>query len=90
MSVSLIFVLKCDRPLPERTVPVYDDITAQIGWHVANIIEDDSTVALHFGGVFDAVAHYFKPKKNLPSVPIPFDWIIGLIESGRTGYRPRY
>ena len=77
------FCIESDRPLPERTVPVYDDITAKIGWHVANIIEDDSTVALHFGGVFDAVAHYLKPKKNLRICTYTVsDWIIGLIESG--------
>ncbi len=75
--------LESDQPLLELQTSAPDEITDRIGWHVSNIIEDDSTVALHFGSVFNAIARHLKSKKNLRICSYAVsDWIIDLIESG--------
>lgn len=75
--------IESDQPLLERSTSAPDDITNRIGWHVANIIEDDSTVALHLGSIFNAIANHLKSKKNLRICSyIVSDWIIDLLNSG--------
>ena len=70
-------------PLLERGTAPFDDISNRIGWHVANLIEDGSTVALHCGTLFDAVAQHLHTKKNLRICSHTIsDWAIDLIESG--------
>jgi len=77
------YFLESDQPLLNRTVPPHDDITDRIGWHVSNIIDDDSTVALHLGGIFNAIANHLKSKKGIRICSHTIsDWAIDLIESG--------
>ena len=65
------------------TCEIKDKNTDKIGWHIANLIEDDSTVSLHFGPFFDAIACHLKTKKGLRIYShIVSDWIIDLIEAG--------
>jgi acyl-CoA hydrolase/RimJ/RimL family protein N-acetyltransferase len=60
-----------------------DDIADRIGWHVGNIIEDGSTIAIHFGSIYSAIANHLKSKKNIRICSHTVsDWAIGLIESG--------
>ena len=75
--------IESDLPLLEKITPAYDDITDRIGWHVANIIDDNSTVALHFGSVFRAVAQHLTSKRGLRiCTHTVSDWVMDLIESG--------
>lgn len=77
------YFIESDQPLLNRTVQPHDDITDRIGWHVGNIIEDGSTVALHFGGIFNAIANHLKSKKGIRICSHTIsDWAIDLIESG--------
>lgn len=80
---SIHHILESDLPLLERARKPYDSIVDRIGWNIANIIEDGSTVALHVGKVFSAVAAHLKDKKNLGILThVISDWAIDLIESG--------
>ena len=75
--------VESDIPLIEKEAAPYDDIADRIGWHVANIIEDASTVALHFGSIYNAIADHLRAKKNLRICSHTVsDWIIDLVESG--------
>lgn len=77
------FIIKSSEPLPERRIKPVDHVLDRIGWNIANIIQDNSTVILHVGTIFDAVANYLKTKKNLGIVTnVISDWVIDLIESG--------
>jgi acyl-CoA hydrolase/GNAT superfamily N-acetyltransferase len=77
------YFIESQEPLPERMPKPIDAVLDRIGWHIANLIQDNSSVVLHVGSIFDAVAHYLKGKKNLGIVTnVVSDWVIGLIESG--------
>lgn len=70
-------------PLLEKIIPEPDDISERIGWHIVNIIEDESTVALNLGSIFTAVARHLKQKKNIRVCShIVSDWAMDLVESG--------
>lgn len=76
-------VIETDHPLLEREVKDHEPELDRIGWHMANLIPDGSTVVLHVGRIFDAVAHHLKDKKNLGIFTnVVSDWVIDLIESG--------
>ena len=75
--------IESDLPLLELQTSPPDEMTDRIGWHVSNIIDDGSTVALHFGSVFNAIARHLRSKKNLRICSYAIsDWIIDLIGSG--------
>ena len=77
------YLIESSEPLPERRIKPIDQVHDRIGWNIANIISDNSTVILHVGTIFDAVANYLKTKKNLGIVTnVISDWVIDLIESG--------
>ena len=77
------YLVESDIPLPERERKPYDKIMDRIGWHISNIIDDESTVILHAGRIFDAIAHHLESKKNLGVYThIVSDWVIDLVESG--------
>lgn len=77
------YFIESSEPLPERSLKDVDPVFDRIGWHIANLIQDNSSVVLHVGSIFDAVAGYLKSKKNLGVVTnVISDWVIGLIESG--------
>lgn len=77
------YVIMSNEPLPERERKPFDKIQDLIGWHVANLIQDGSTVVLHAGRIFDAIASHLISKKNLGILTnVVSDWIIDLVESG--------
>jgi DeoR/GlpR family transcriptional regulator of sugar metabolism len=62
-----------------------DTVQERIGWHVANLIQDGSTVVLHVGRLFDAIAVHLMAKRNLGVVTnVLSDWIIDLVEAERS------
>ncbi len=89
---SIQHIVESDLPLIERENKPYNEVTDRIGWNIANLIEDGSTVALHVGKIFNAVAAHLKDKKNLGILThVISDWAIDLIESGAVSLdRSRY
>jgi len=76
-------IIESDLPLLERNQKKYDDIIDRIGWHISNLIDDGSTVALHVGRLFDSVAAHLVSKNNLKIYShIISDWVMNLVESG--------
>lgn len=77
------YLIESDMPLPEREIKPVDPVLDRIGWNIANLIPDHSTVILHVGAIFSAVANYLKTKKHLGILTnVISDWVIDLIESG--------
>ena len=77
------YVLQSNEPLLERERKPYDFIQDRIGWQISNLIEDGSTVVLHAGRIFDAIAVHLKAKRNLGILTnVVSDWIIDLVEAG--------
>ena len=67
----------------ERVRTPYDSLQDRIGWHVSNLIQDGSTVVMHVGRIFDAIAQHLKTKKNLGILTnVVSDWVIDLVEAG--------
>ncbi|OHD64555.1 MAG: hypothetical protein A2176_08470 [Spirochaetes bacterium RBG_13_51_14] len=85
-------IIESDRPILERPWKMWDDQLEKIGWHISNLIEDGSTVALHVGRMFDAIASHLKSKHNLGIYTnVISDWAIDLVESGAVPFnRSRY
>jgi acyl-CoA hydrolase/GNAT superfamily N-acetyltransferase len=80
---SIDFIVESDLPLIERENLNYDDVMARIGWNISNLIEDGSTVALHVGRIFNAIADNLKNKKDLGILThVISDWVIDLIDAG--------
>ncbi|MBW1764369.1 MAG: GNAT family N-acetyltransferase [Deltaproteobacteria bacterium] len=76
-------VIEGDVPLIERKSASFGPMLDRIGWHISNLIEDGSTLVLHAGRIFDAVAHHARYKKKLcVFTNVVSDWVIDLIESG--------
>jgi acyl-CoA hydrolase/GNAT superfamily N-acetyltransferase len=76
-------IVESDLPLLERERKPFDSVMERIGWHVSNLIDDESTVVLHVGRMFDAIAYHLRSKKNLGIYThVISDWVIDLIESG--------
>jgi len=76
------FILS-NEPLIERARKPYDSIQDIIGWHISNLIQDGSTVVMHVGKIFDAIAMHLMSKRNLGILTnVVSDWIIDLVEAG--------
>ena len=77
------YILDSDRPLIELNRTPHDDTTDKIAWHIANLVENGSTLSLQIDKLFDAVASHLHTKRRLKIYThIVSDWIIDLIESG--------
>lgn len=77
------YAIMSNEPLLERERKSYDSIQERIGWHVSNLIQDGSTVVLHVGRIFDAIAVHLMGKRNLGILTnVVSDWIIDLVEAG--------
>ncbi len=77
------FLVESSLPLLERERTACDAVMERIGWHVSNLIEDESTVVLHAGRMFDAIAKNLHSKKRLGVYThVISDWVIDLVESG--------
>ncbi|PKL15573.1 MAG: GNAT family N-acetyltransferase [Spirochaetae bacterium HGW-Spirochaetae-5] len=76
-------IIESTFPLPERERKPYDEAMNRIGFHIANLVDDGSTVVLNVGRVFDAIADNLKNKKDLGVFTnVISDWVIDLVESG--------
>jgi GNAT superfamily N-acetyltransferase len=76
-------VIMSGEQLLEREQKEYSQVHERIGWQVSNLIQDGSTVVLHVGRIFDAIAMHLQTKKNLGIFTnIISDWVIGLVEAG--------
>ncbi len=84
-------IIESDMPLIERERKEFGPDMDRIGWHISNLIQDGSTVVLHVGRMFDAVAHHIKNRRNLGIYTnVVSDWVMDLIESGAISVeRPR-
>jgi len=84
-------VIISSEPIPVREQKPYSSIQDRIGWHVSNLIPDGSTVVLHVGRIFDAIAVHLMSKRNLGILTnVVSDWVIGLVEAGAISmYRKR-
>jgi acyl-CoA hydrolase/GNAT superfamily N-acetyltransferase len=72
-----------NRPILEAPQAKLDDISRRIGRHIANLIEDGSTLQLGIGAIPDAVLHYLEDVRDLGIHTEMFsDGIIPLIEKG--------
>ncbi len=76
-------MIRSDLPLPERERKPFDEQLNRIGFHISNLIDDGSTVVLHVGRIFDAIAYNLRSKRELGIFTnVISDWVIDLIESG--------
>lgn len=77
------YIIESDRALPERPLVQIDETTSRVARNMANLIDDGSTVVMHVGSLFDALAAHLAKKKGLGVLTnVVSDWIIGLMESG--------
>jgi acyl-CoA hydrolase/GNAT superfamily N-acetyltransferase len=77
------YIIESSHPIPERERKPCTEEMLKIGRHVSNLINDDTTVVMHVGRIFDAIAEHLKNKKGLGIFTNIFsDWVIDLIESG--------
>ena len=72
-----------DMPILEAPEGEIDDIAGQIGLHIAELIQDGSTLQLGIGTIPDAVLASLDGKKNLGiHSEMISDGVIGLVEKG--------
>lgn len=86
------YLVESGIPLIERQKKAYDSVMDKIGWHISNLIDDGSTVVLHVGRIFSAIAEHLKSKKDLGIYTnVISDWVIDLVSSGAISLnRSRY
>ncbi|MBT5060637.1 MAG: GNAT family N-acetyltransferase [Gemmatimonadetes bacterium] len=72
-----------DRPILEARQGEPDELSQKIARHIANLIEDGSTLQMGIGTIPDAVLHYLSDSKDLGIHTEMFsDGIIPLVEKG--------
>lgn len=77
------YIIESPNPIPERERRPYTEEMLNIGRHVSGLINDDTTIVMHVGRIFDAIAEHLKKKKGLGVFTNIFsDWVIDLVESG--------
>lgn len=77
------YIIQSNTLLLERDRKSFDAIHERIGWHVSNLIQDGSTVVMHVGRIFDAIALNLMSKRNLGILTnVVSDWAMDLVEAG--------
>ena len=75
--------VETNEPLPEHPRPQLTEIERSIGRHVAELIEDGSTLQMGIGAIPDAVLLFLKGKKDLGIHTEMFsDGVVALAEAG--------
>jgi len=76
-------IVESDRPLPELQPQQPDEVMQRIGRHVADLVEDGSTIQTGIGGIPDAVLACLMEKHDLGMHTEMFsDGVIQLAETG--------
>ncbi len=72
-----------DYPVPESVHPAPEEVAQEIGRHIANLIEDGSTLQMGIGTIPDSVLRNLKGKKDLGVHTEMFsDGMMDLVEAG--------
>jgi len=72
-----------DYPILESTHPPADQVARDIGRHIANLVEDGSTLQMGIGTIPDSVLYYLREKKDLGVHTEMFsDGMMHLVELG--------
>jgi acetyl-CoA hydrolase len=80
---KLTHIVEVDDPLPEVHASAPSPVQCSIAQHVANLIEDGSTIQTGIGGIPDAVLSFLGDKRNLGIHTELFsDGVIDLVERG--------
>lgn len=76
-------LVPCDDPIPEAPQGKPDELARQIARHIADLVEDGSTLQLGIGTIPDAVLHFLTDRRDLGIHTEMFsDGVIPLIEAG--------
>ncbi len=76
-------IVESDRPLRQLPRPEQDEVMRRIGRHVADLIEDGSTIQVGIGGIPDAVLDALTDKRDLGLHTEMFsDGVVPLVEAG--------
>jgi 4-hydroxybutyrate CoA-transferase len=76
-------IVEVDYPLPEFIMGEPSPIQQAIGQHIADLIEDGSTIQTGIGGIPDAVLQYLQDRRDLGIHTELFsDGVIDLVEQG--------
>jgi 4-hydroxybutyrate CoA-transferase len=77
------YVVEATEALPEFPMGTVSEVAMKIGRHIADLIEDESTLQLGIGEIPDAVLRYLAAKKHLGvHSEMVSDGVIDLIETG--------
>jgi 4-hydroxybutyrate CoA-transferase len=77
------YAVPVNYPLAELPMGETNDLSMQIGRHVADLIEDGSTMQMGIGAIPDAVLHYLSDKRDLGVHTELFsDGVMKLIQEG--------
>jgi 4-hydroxybutyrate CoA-transferase len=77
------FAVPVDYPLAELPMGETNELSMEIGRHVASLIEDGSTMQMGIGAIPDAVLHFLEEKRDLGVHTELFsDGVMKLINSG--------
>lgn len=80
---SIDMLVGYDEPMLTAESGVSDETLRKIGWNIARLIEDGSTIECGIGRIPQALAEFLRDKKELGVHTEMFgDWIIDLIECG--------
>jgi acyl-CoA hydrolase len=76
-------IVEVSAPLPELQKKPFSEVEKKIGGHIANLIDDGSTLQLGIGGIPDAVLAALKNRQNLGiHTEMVSDGVMEAIESG--------
>jgi len=80
---QLDHIVETSIPLIELPKPEISEVEERIGYHVAQLVEDGSTLQLGIGSIPDAVLLFLKDKKDLGIHTEMFsDGVVELVEAG--------
>ncbi|RKY74500.1 4-hydroxybutyrate CoA-transferase, partial [candidate division KSB1 bacterium] len=76
-------IVEVSEDLPELKLDEFSEVEKQIGFHIANLIEDGATLQLGIGGIPNATLFFVKDKKDLGiHTEMCSDGIMEAIEAG--------
>ncbi|MCG3128840.1 MAG: hypothetical protein CHACPFDD_03736 [Phycisphaerae bacterium] len=76
-------LVPCDDPIPEAPQGSPDELARRIARHIADLVEDGSTLQLGIGTIPDAVLHFLTDRRDLGIHSEMFsDGVIPLLEAG--------